>query len=73
MYPFLITLAFRDVRNLPLLSHDDGTINDEDFLVLLYDSYTPFDLEKLNESENFASESEILQGCIMFYKFLTVN
>ena len=34
MYPFLIILAFRDVRNVPLLSHDNGTINYEDFLVL---------------------------------------
>ena len=58
-------MAFRDVRNLLLLSHDDGTINDEEFLVLNdlyvsknadfpYDSYTPFDLEELDESECLA-------------------
>ena len=34
MYPFLVIMAFRDVHNLPLLSHDDGKINDEEFLVL---------------------------------------
>lgn len=65
VYPFLIIMAFRDVRNLLLLSHDDGTINDEEFLVLHdfyfsknadfpYDSYTPFDLEELDESECLA-------------------
>ena len=61
VYPFLIIMAFRDVCNLLLLSHDDGTINDKEFLVLQdfcfskntdfpYDSYTPFDLEELDES-----------------------
>ena len=65
VYPFLIILAFRDVCNLLLLSHDDGTINDKEFLVLQdfyfskntdfpYDSYTPFDLEELDESECLA-------------------
>ena len=65
VYPFLIIMAFRDVRNLLLLSHDDGMINDEEFLVLHdfyfsknadfpYDSYAPFDLEELDESECLA-------------------
>ena len=65
VYPFLVIMAFRDVRNLLLLSHDDGKINDEEFLVLNdlyvsknadfpYDSYTPFDLEELDESECLA-------------------
>ena len=61
VYPFLVIMAFRDARNLLLLRHDDGTINDE-FLVLNdlyfsknvdfpYDSYTPFDLEEHDESK----------------------
>ena len=65
VYPFLIIMAFRDVCNLLLLSHDDGTINDKKFLVLQdfyfskntdfpYDSYTPLDLEELDESECLA-------------------
>ena len=65
VYPFLVIMAFRDVRNLLLLSHDDGTINDEEFLVVNdlyvsknadfpYDLYTPFDLEELDESECLA-------------------
>ena len=55
-------MAFKDVRNLLFLSHDDGLIDDEHFLLLFdlyssrqpdfpYDSYEPFDLDKFDESE----------------------
>lgn len=58
-------MAFKDVRNLFLISHDDGLIDDEELIVLydLYssrdpdfpcDCYTAFDLDELNESESAA-------------------
>ena len=58
-------MAFKNVRNLPLINHNDGFINDDEFVVLYdlyasknpdfpYDSYAPFDLEELDESESFA-------------------
>ena len=80
-------MAFRDVRNILLLSHDDGTINDEEFLVLHdfycsknadfpYDSYMPFDLEELDESECLAEfrfrKRDIPRLCTMFCKFPTL-
>ena len=58
-------MAFRDVRNLLLISHDESLINDEELLVLYdlyscnnpdfpYHSYSSFDLEELDESESLA-------------------
>ena len=58
-------MAFRNVRNLLLINHSDGFIDDDEFVVLYdlfasknldfpYDSYAPFDLEELDESESFA-------------------
>lgn len=57
--------SFRDVRNQLLISHDDGLINDEEFLILYehyssrnpdfpYDTYASFDLDELDESESLA-------------------
>ncbi|KAK3742549.1 hypothetical protein QZH41_017039 [Actinostola sp. cb2023] len=57
--------SFKSIRNLLLLGHDDGLINDEEFLLLFdeyqsrnpefpYDSYSSFDLEELDESECLA-------------------
>lgn len=51
-----LIMAFKDVRNLLLLSLDDGLIDDEHFLLLFdlyssrqpdfpYDNYEPFDLD----------------------------
>ena len=57
--------SFKELRELILLSYDDGCISDEEF-VLLYDSYKSknpefphysydrFDLEMLDETECFA-------------------
>ena len=58
-------MAFRDVRNFLLISHADGIIDDEEFIVLYdlyssrdpdfpYDHYTAFDLDALDESESVA-------------------
>ena len=58
-------MAFKNVRNLLLINHNDGFINDDEFVVLHdlyasknldfpYDSYAPFDPEELDESESFA-------------------
>ena len=55
-------MAFKNVRNLLLINHNDGFIDDDEFVVLydLYAAknldfpYAPFDLEKLDESESFA-------------------
>ena len=58
-------MAFKNVRNLLLVTHNDGFIDDDEFLVLCdlyalknldfpYDSCAPFDLEELHESESFA-------------------
>ena len=58
-------MAFKNFRNLLLINHIDGFINDDEFVVLYdlyasknldfpYDSYAPFDLEELDESESFA-------------------
>ena len=58
-------MAFKNVRNLFLINHNDGFIDEDEFVVLYdlyaprnldfpYDSYAPFDLEELDESESFA-------------------
>ena len=58
-------MALKDVQNLLLLSHNNGFIDDDEFVVMydlyvsknpdfLYDSYAPFDLEELDESESLA-------------------
>ena len=58
-------MAFKNVRNLLLINHNDGFINDDEFVVLHdlyasknfdfpYDSYAPFYPEELDESESFA-------------------
>ena len=58
-------MAFKNVRNLLLINHNDGFINDDEFVVLYdlyasknldfpYHSYAPFDLEEPDESEGFA-------------------
>ena len=58
-------MAFKNVRNLLLINHNDGFIDDDEFVVLydlsalknldfLYDSYAQFDLDELDESESFA-------------------
>ena len=58
-------MAFKNVRNLLLVNHNDGFIDDDEFVVLYglyasknldfpYDSYTTFDLEELDELESFA-------------------
>ena len=55
-------MAFKNVRNLLLINHNDGFIDDDEFVVLydLYAAknldfpYAPFDLEKLDEPESFA-------------------
>ena len=62
---FGLFMAFKDVRNWLLISHDNGLINDEEFIVVYdlyssrdpdfpYDMYAPFDLDKLDESESIA-------------------
>ena len=58
-------MAFKNVRNLLLINHNDGFIDDDEFVVLYdlfasknlgfpYDSYAQFDLEELDESESCA-------------------
>ena len=58
-------MAFKNVRNLLLINHNDGFIDDDEFVVLYdlfasknldvqYDSYVQYDLEELDESESFA-------------------
>ena len=58
-------MAFKNVRNLLLINHNDGFIDDDEFVVLYdlyalknlefpYDLYTTFDLEELDGSESFA-------------------
>ena len=60
-----LAMAFKNVRNLLLINHSDGFIDDDEFVVLYdlfaskildfpYDSYAHFDLEELDESESFA-------------------
>ena len=60
-----LAMAFKNVRNLLLINHNDGFIDDDEFVLLYdlfasknldfpYDSYAPFDLEELDESESFA-------------------
>ena len=56
-------MAFKNVQNLLSINYSDGFINDDEFVVLydLYasknldfhnESYAPFDLEELDESES---------------------
>ena len=60
-----LAMALKNVRNLLLINHNDGFIDDDEFVLLYdlfasknldfpYDSYSYFDLEELNESESFA-------------------
>ena len=60
-----LAMAFKNVRNLLLINHNDGFIDDDEFVVLYdlsasknldfpYDSYAQFDLDELDESESFA-------------------
>ena len=64
-------MAFKDFRNLLVMSHDDGLIDDEEFIVLHdlyssrdpdfpYDVYAPFDLDELDESESVAEFVQFL-------------
>ena len=59
-----LAMAFKNVRNLLLINHNDGFIDDDEFVLLYnlfasknrdfpYDSYA-IDLEELDESESFA-------------------
>ena len=54
-----LAMAFKNVRNLLLINHNDGFIDDDEFVVLYdlfasknldfpYDSYAFFDLEELD-------------------------
>ena len=57
-------MAFKTVRNLLLINHNDGFFDDDEFVLydlyasknldFPYDSYAPFDLKELDESESFA-------------------
>ena len=58
-------MDFKNVRNLLLINHNDGFIDDYEFVVLYdlyasknfdfpYNSYALFDLGELDESESFA-------------------
>ena len=60
-----LAMAFKNVRNLLLINHNDGFINDDEFVVLydfyasknfdlLYELFSPVDLKELDESEGFA-------------------
>ena len=60
-----LAMAFKHVRNLLLINHNDGFIDDPEFVGLYdlfasknldfsYGSYAQFDLEELDESESFA-------------------
>ena len=61
-----LAMAFKNARNLLLITHYDGFIDDDEIVVLYdlfasknldfpYDSYAQFDLElELDESESFA-------------------
>ena len=57
--------SFKDIRTYLAIAHDDGLIDDEDFLLLYseyssknpdfpYDLHEPFDLDELDESECWA-------------------
>ena len=63
--PVALAMAFKNVRNLLLINHNDGFIDDDEFFVLYdlfalknldfpYGLYAQLDLEELNESESFA-------------------
>ena len=57
-------MAFKTVRNLLLINHNYGFFDDDEFVLydlyasknldFPYDSYAPFDLKELDESESFA-------------------
>ena len=61
-YKFCLSMAFKDLRNSLIISYDDGFIDDEEFILLYdlyspkdldfpYDVYAPFDLDELDEAE----------------------
>ena len=58
-------MSFKNAQNLLLINHNDGFIDDDEFVILYdlfalknldfpYDSYAQFHLEELEESESFA-------------------
>ena len=59
-----LVIDFKNVRNLLLINHNDGFFDDDEFVLydlyasknldFPYDSYAPFDLKELDESESFA-------------------
>ena len=60
-----LAMALKHVRNLLLINHNGGFIDDHEFVVLYdlfasknldfpYDSYAQFDVEEPDESESFA-------------------
>ena len=65
-----LAMAFKNNRDLLLINHNDGFIDDDEFVVLFdhfvsknldfpYDSYAPFDLERARWS--FVLENEICE------------
>ena len=81
-----LAIAFKNVRNMLLINHNDGFIDGEEFVVLYnlnasrnldfpHDSYAPFHLEELDESkivlQSFALENEIYELQRKFCKSLT--
>ena len=57
-----LAMTFKNVRNLLLINHNHGFIDDDEFVALedlfaskslnfSYDSYAPFDLEELGEPD----------------------
>ena len=60
-----LAMALKHVQDLLLINHNNGFIDDHEFVVLYdlfasknlnfpFDSYAQFDLEELDESESFA-------------------
>ena len=85
-----LAMAFKSVRNRLLIYHNDGFIDDDDFAVLYdlfasknldfpYDSYTPFDLEELDESKSFTEfrfgerDIRILKEVLQIFGMITCS
>ena len=77
-------MAFKNVRNLLLINHNDGFIDDDEFVLLYdlfasknldfpYDSEAPFDLVSMSPRvlQSFALENEIYEFWRKFCKSLT--
>ena len=77
-------MAFKDVRNLLLIGRNDAFIDDDEFVFLYdlyapknpdfpYDSYTPFDLEELDQRIQMVRDAFPYFPSLVVFRFKIVR